>query len=877
MYKVHHSFLSFLLLCLFFLVPLASWAQEIQVQAPPAAGVGEPFQVTFVVNGDTRGIQPPKVNGARAVQGPFTSSSTSISFVNGHRESSHSTSFTYVYVADNEGSANFGSAVCNVDGKQWVSHAFSVKIVKESQQPRRQQRQSAWDDDPFEAMQRQMQQMMGLGGGRSSQRAQQQQQQPATIDGNTLFARASLSNTHPYEGEQVIVTYKIYTQVSLRQFQIDKLPGNKGFWAEDLTGNRTSVDQHEETINGKRYMVAEIRRGALFAQENGALRIAPLDLDVLAMVPRPRRGSIFDLFDDPFFNMGQAVERHLQTNTINVNVKPLPTAPEGFFGAVGKFSIKATVDNTKVRANEAITYKVTVTGSGNLPLINAPAVDFPSVFEVYDPQVIDNISRNSAGVSGSRTFEWVLIPRNQGKYTIPALTVSYFDPQQGKYVSSTLDAFDIQVDKADPRATQNVTSSQQDLNVKNDINYIKLNHNDIRSYASATGTQWWFWALLAFIAVASAFTIVYVRRLQRANQDIAGVRLKRSTRQARRRLKKAAAHLKDGNDDAFYEEVYKAIWGCLADKYNIELSQLSTDTVLTHLDAKHVDDEHKQQILQTLHDVDFARFAPGDSSQKKHNIYDKALDMIRNISFVVALLVAPALLSAQPAQQAARADQAYKAGHYQLAIEQYEGLLASGSYGHSIYYNLGNAYYRQGLHGRAILNYRRALLLRPYDSDTRDNLALARTRCVDRIELLPSVRFNRALRSVVDIATPVGWQVIVVVLAALLAASFCFYRLSSARSVRKSAFLAAMFVGLLLIVAAFCCTSSVLTASAHNEVVVVQPEIAVMASPDEGATMKFPLHEGAEATIDETLSGWYRIRVNDGNNGWVRLDDVERI
>lgn len=602
------------------------FAQQIQIQAPQVVGVGEQYYVRYIVNDNTSNIQDPKTSNARKLTNAGKSSSTSIQMTNGHIEKSSSTTFTYVYVSEKEGTATFGPATFNINGKQVTSKSFNIKVEKSSprQQQARQQSQGGWDDweDPFAAMQQMQQQMMQqITGGLAPQPAQQSK--PVAIDGSSLFARASISNPNPYQGEEVIITYKVYTQVSLRQYLIDKLPSNKGFWAEDLTGNRREVEQWEETLNGKRYMVAEIRRGALYAQENGKLKIEPLDLDVLAMVPRQRTGTIWDLFNDPFFNAGQAVEKHLSSNAINVNVKPLPPAPEDFCGAVGSFNITSEIDKDKVRANEAVTYKLTISGKGNLMLINTPELSFPNVFEVYDPQESDNLTRNNAGVSGSKTFEWVLIPRNQGEYEIPETTISFFNPQTGQYVTQTLPRHTISVDQADPRAASSTGAGSLK---KKDLNYNKTIHETLTPIDSKTAIGWWFWVCAALMVVGAITTTAILKKKER--EPIAGIRQKRSVREAKKRLKKAEKHLHDGNDNRFYEEVYKAIWGCLADKYNIELAKLSSDTVKSCLEEKLVDETKQQRILQTLQDVDMARFAPGDPSSIKHEIYNEAVDMI---------------------------------------------------------------------------------------------------------------------------------------------------------------------------------------------------------------------------------------------------------
>ena len=599
-------------LFLFLLLALNATAQELTVRAPGRVDLGRRFEVRYEVNDRASDFRGPSFKGLSVLSGPMTSQSTSMSIINGKTSRSSTFGFTYILQADVEGTFNIGGASCTVDGKKITCPGFTITVEKGTQQA-------------------QPQQPNAYGGNSRQQQAYAQPASSSNIDSKQLFARASISKSNPYQGEQVILTYKIYTQVSLSQYQIDKLPGNKGFWSEDLTKDG-SVKQYSETVNGRNYQVAEIRRGALFGQESGKLTIEPLDLDVLAIVQRQRRstGSIWDLFDDPFFNPTQAVEKHLSTNSLTVNVRPLPGgAPDGFNGAVGKFSAKSGVDTREVRANEAITYRLTISGSGNLMLIDAPKLNFPKVFEVYDPQIDDKISRTNSGISGSRTFEWVLIPRSQGDYEIPAFDFAYFDPSTGKYVTSHVDAISVHINKGDPNAMKNVTSNKSNVKLLNsDINYIQTGATHFETLNQKHGVEWWFWTFLVLILGDAIVAILLGRKYQAQQQDIAGVRLRRATKEARKRLKKAAAHLYTGDDNSFYEEIYKAIWGCLADKYNIELSRLSSDTVHDCLVEKSVPEEQQQRIMKTLQDVDFARFAPGDAATKKQQIYDEALEMI---------------------------------------------------------------------------------------------------------------------------------------------------------------------------------------------------------------------------------------------------------
>lgn len=599
----------YLFLSLILLLSLNGLAQEITIKAPSTIGAGSRFHVCFEINAKSSKFQGPSFKGFTVLSGPNPSSRSNFSWINGQATSSVTTAYDYIIQADQEGNFTIGPATCVVDGKKISSQSFNIKVTKADPNTATHQHQSQY-------------------GGHS-----QSQQTTQTFDANSLFAKASVTKSNPYQGEQIIISYKIYTQVPISQFQIDKLPGNKGFWSEDLSSQRTEVKQWEETIDGKRYQVAEIRRGALFAQESGKLEISPIDLDVLAMVQRQRRrtGTIFDLFDDPFFSSAQAVEKHLRTNALTINVKPLPAAPDNYTGGVGNFNIKAETDLTEVRANEAITYSITISGQGNLMLITPPEIAFPKTFEVYDPEISDNIKYTDNGVSGSRTFEWILIPRTEGSYTIPEVKLTYFDPSSKQYINKTAPSISLKINKGDPKSLKNVSTSKGDIqHLNNDINYSKRVVSNIKS-KNSNNIEWWFWAALGIITIACVTITILNNKHEEQEKDIAGTRLRRATKEAKKRLKKAEKHLNSGDDEAFYVEIYRSIWGVVSDKFNIELSKLSSETVENCLLEKHVGEEQRRRILKLLHEVDFARFAPGDASEKKQNIYNEALNLIATL------------------------------------------------------------------------------------------------------------------------------------------------------------------------------------------------------------------------------------------------------
>lgn len=602
---------------LMIVISVAALAQNprLSVNAPRSVGAGQRFNVSFSVNAEPSNFKPPSFKGLNFLGGPFQSHSQSMQFVNGRQTSTVDVSYTYTLSAPSEGQYTIGAASCVVDGKTISSNPVTITVEKSA------------------GNQQQTRQQQGAG------QQQQQSQQNANVSDKSVFVRATANKGSVYQGEEVIVTYKLYTQVQIRQFQIDKLPSNKGFWSEDLTDDSQNPQGHEEVVDGRRYTVYDIRKIALFPQETGTLTLSPINTEVAAVVQvqsnRRQSGNLFDIFfDDPFFggSQYQIVNKKLKSNTLSINVKSLPDEPDGFSGAVGDFSLKSSVDTKKLKANEALTYSVTISGKGNIMLIDNISVDFPPSFEVYDPKISQNLKHTNAGVSGSKTFEWILIPRSEGKYTIPEAKLVAFNPKSKSFVTKSGEKYTIDVAKGDGNATSGGQTAKSNVKLlNNDIEYIKTGNASLQKKGDNFAGSALFWTLMLLPIVLAVAAVIIVRKNDKNKADIGAMRLRRATKLAKKRLRKAEKYLADNDDEQFYIETYQAIWGYVSDKFSIPTSQLSSETIQSALESKNVSQEVKQTIMQTINDVDFARFAPGDSASKKQAIYNQALQMILDL------------------------------------------------------------------------------------------------------------------------------------------------------------------------------------------------------------------------------------------------------
>ena len=584
---------------------------DFRASAREVVSVGDQFRLIYSINGQASGFRAPVIKDFSVLAGPSQSTSTSMQIINNQVSRSVEYSFTYILQATSEGTFTIPPASVNVDGKSYQSNPVTIRVAK--------------------------------GSAPASPGAQQQAQpQGGEITAKDLFVRASVNKSNPYQGEQVIITYKIYTRIPVAEYSITRTPSTAGFWSQDLIKDNTKLNQYRETVDGSEYVVAEIKKEALFAQKSGSLTIEPLEMDVVAQIQRKasRRG-FNDPFFDSFFNdsfLGstyQNVRKTLRSNQLNINVKPLPSAnrPSEFTGAVGNFSISSSIDREQLKANEALTLKFTITGKGNIKLVEKPNLVFPSDFEVYDPRITDNITASQAGVSGSRTFEYLVIPRNPGDFTIKSSRFAFFDIESGTYKTLNSPDFRIKVEKGTGNEANMFAGSSNKEDFKyigTDIRFIKTSPLKLRPVNSYFLSHPLFPLWLAIPPVLlAAFMLIWRNELRKRN-NLALMRNRKATRVARKRLKAAEQFLKQKNQDAFWAEVSNALWGYISDKFNIPGSTLSMDSVNQALKNKNVDEELITQFISALNNCEFARFAPGDKSLAMDKLYREAIEVITN-------------------------------------------------------------------------------------------------------------------------------------------------------------------------------------------------------------------------------------------------------
>jgi hypothetical protein len=559
--------------------------------------VGQQFEVEYSLNGSCTGLTPPSFTGFN-VYGP--SQSTSISYFNGKMSESMTISYTLVPTA--EGTFTIEPATIRCGDKTITSNSLTIKVEKGTAPPPQ----------------------GGASQGNNSAA-------PAEITGknNTIFLRIIPSSTKVYEGEELTATIKIYTRLNIESIQEVDAPDFSGFYTEDVPqNNKGPLTATNEVVDGVTYKVAIIQQKILFPQRAGKLKIAPVTIECI--VDQAVKSN--NLFDQLFGGSYKRVPYNIKSDPVTIDVEPLPKTKNEFSGAVGEFTLKGELDKNTVKANDAINLTVTFSGDGSLKLIDTLPFQFPGDFDHYDPKISDHLTINSSGISGSRSFNYLLIPRHPGSFKIPPVDFTYFSPKKKKYITLSTPEMDLEVTKGDNNSSSVTVSgpvNKEDVKtIGSDIRYIHSGHesyyhvNDffLYSFPFFAGI---FSPMLAFLGF-----VVARRRYVELHEDTVALKKKGATRMAKKRLNVAHKYIAAGNKEVFYAELLSALNGYFSDKFSIPLADLSRDTISANLIQKNVKPETLQTVGKTLDDCEFARYAPATITGNLTEVYASAVKLI---------------------------------------------------------------------------------------------------------------------------------------------------------------------------------------------------------------------------------------------------------
>ena len=834
-------------------------AQTLTASAPSRVSVGEQFRLSYTVN--TQNVSDFRAGNIPAefevLIGPNRSMQSSYQMINGHTSQSSSITYTYIVAATKGGSYTIPAAHVVVDGKKIASNVLTIKVIGSTGSNSR-----PYNDDEGEEVRE-----MG-----------------SRISGSDLFIKVSANKKRVYEQEPILLTYKVYTLVQLSQLRGD-MPDLKSFYTQEV-----DLPQQKsfslETVNGRPYRTCTWSQYVMFPQTTGKLHIPAITFEGV-VIQQNRNVDPFEAF----FNGGSGyveVKKKIEAPGIEIQVDPLPQRPATFSVGVGKFNISAQLDKTETKANDPITLRIIVSGTGNLKLIKQPVINLPKDFDKYEPKVTEQTKLTTAGIEGSKIYDVLIVPRHQGKYDIPPVEFTYFDTSTKRYETVKTETFHLDVAKGSGASAVSDFSGQDELQELNkDIRFIKTGDADQHLTGDYFFGSTAYWITIA--ALVLVFIALFVIFRQRAidNANVTAMRGKKANKVATKRLKQAARLMTDNKPGEFYDEVLRALWGYVGDKLNIPVAQLSHDNISSKLAERGVHQSIIDKFIGALDECEFERYAPGDPKGNMSKVYDKAMLAIEKIEEVMkkagrksAAIIAVLLMLLPMAANAATkadADSAYVNGNYQEAIKVYESLLKHGESA-ELYYNLGNAYYRTENITRAVLNYERALLLSPGDGDIRFNLQIARSKTIDKIVPESEMFFVTWYRSLVNIMSVDGWGRMALVSLALVIVLFLVYLFSARVWVQKVGFFGG---GILLVVFVF---SNFFAWQQRQQLlnregaIVVAPSVTVKSTPAQNGTDLFILHEGTKVVItDGSMKSWREIRLADGKKGWIESKKIELI
>lgn len=570
--------------------------------------VDDRFELSFTFSGENlsnlENLTPPDLSKFLIISGPNQSSS--IQFVNG--ASSASKTFTYYLKAKSLGTITIGSASIEYRGKVYKSEPVSVEIVKGA-----------------------------------TSRDKQKNEEPSVDSeiAENLFVKAFADKRKVYQGEQVTITYKLYTRLNIAsQMSVSKLPQYKGFWAEELETAKNIIFS-TETVDGKQFRVGVLKKAALFPNQSGELSVTPFELNVPVLVQKKRRSNnIFDdFFTDPF-GRGQTVDYSAKSNTLRINVLPLPTEgkPESFNGAVGDFTLNSSLDKSKTKANEPVSLKINIRGNGNIKLIDISEVKLPPGVEKYDPKVSEQINRSNK-ISGKKTIEYLIVPRTPGAKRIAGIPFSFFNPNKKSYVTLSTDSYTIEVEQGDRVFEPDISGlNKEDIKLlSEDIRYIKTSDGDLSKKSELLIFRFGFWAAVGLPLIALIGLVAFKKRDEKLAANVQLLRYQKAQKVAKNRLKIARSLMTSNQDKAFYTELSQALFGYLEDKLHIPKSEFSVDRAVFELQKRKIDQNIVDRVQKVAQRCEYVRFAPGsDGTDTMNDMYNQLSDLIIDIEKSIA-------------------------------------------------------------------------------------------------------------------------------------------------------------------------------------------------------------------------------------------------
>lgn len=594
---------TFFILLLLVVGSMAALAQvSFVAKAPSTVSVGREFKVQFVLsNAEGEDFVCPPLKNVTILAGPSESRFSSFQYVNGSASKSSSVTYTYILAAQNAGNISIPQASIKVKGKTMHTRALEIKVTENSSTGNNRSQPQSADDEDFYV---------------------KPQHAGTKISQQDLYFTAEAGKKRVYEQEPILLTYKFHSKVGvgLANVMIRQKPDLKGFWTQEIPLPR-NLSPTVERKGNELYKVGTNLKYLIFPQQTGVLTIPGITFDCDIVQQNSQMDAI-----DAFFNGRGSINVKIQrrTDDLNIEVLPLPKpTPEAFSGGVGQFQINAKLITPVPRTNDIATLRFTVSGTGNMKLIKAPKVDFPKDFETYDPKTTDHTQINAEGIAGEMYFDYTFVPRNVGKYTIPAIAFVFFDSQAERYVTLQTTPIKMDIEKG-KRTREDVEADRMLRNADIAAHHVTtaLVHDD----SFAQGGLLWMGSLRNLIASLLLIAclmglLIGAGKLTRHYSDKEGLRTKHACKTALRQLRTAQNVLKTGSSAAFYDTLSDAFKDFFASKMGIQATAMTHQRMIDILREKHVAEEEVEELRQLLETCDYARYAPNaDLSQLEHDL-----------------------------------------------------------------------------------------------------------------------------------------------------------------------------------------------------------------------------------------------------------------
>jgi len=541
-------------------------------------GLNEQFEISFTFEGkdinSLNNFTPPAFTNFLALSGP--NQSTSMQIINGNVSASRT--YSYYLQPRSIGKYSIGSGSIQFDGGTFKTQPLTIEVVKGNTQPQQQSNDNTVSN--------------------------------ADIADN-LFIRAMVDKQKVYLGEQVTVVYKLYTRLNIAsQMSISKLPNYEGFWSEEIE-TPNNIDFNTEVINGKQYRVGVLKRAALFPSQTGELSITPFELNVPVQIQKKKRSNnIFDdFFNDPF-GRSETYDYNAKSNTVKITVLSLPESkkPVSFAGTVGKFEITSSIEQKKYKTNEPFLITLSISGSGNVKLLNTPELNLPTGLDKYEPKTNEEINPGTL-VTGIKKIEYVIVPRIAGAKEIPPIEFSYFDPSKKSYVTLTSPGYNIDVVQGETEGEEYANKHGVET-LDNDIRFIKLNTEDLSLKSDMTIFHWGFWAGAIVPSLVVLFLVLWKRREDRLSGNVQLMKYQRAQKIAKNRLKAAKKLMEENKVEIFFSEISLALFGYLEDKLHISKAEFTLEHACEILTTKQIPDQIIDSLRESVQQCEFVRFAP---------------------------------------------------------------------------------------------------------------------------------------------------------------------------------------------------------------------------------------------------------------------------